>query len=189
MEPRLVADELPWHRVTVHQWHAMIDAGVLGPDDKVELIEGVIVNRSPQGPQHGRLVIELNYRLGRALPDGWRVSPQCPVTLGGYSEPEPDIAVVSAQEANATDAHPSHPVLCIEVAKSSLRIDRVKAGMYATYGVPEVWIVDVEGEAIEVYRDPDITGGRYRSLQTVMEGTLAMSQLPSVTIDVGTLFR
>jgi Uma2 family endonuclease len=188
MEPLPLAHELPARPITVRLWHAMIEAGVLDADDKVELIEGVIVAMSPQGPLHRRLVVRLNNRLSRALPPEWVVSCQCPITLGGHSEPEPDLAVVSEAEAASETEHPSHPALCVEVSHTSLQVDRLKVGVYATYGVPEVWIVDVGARAIEVYRGPDVAASRYGSLQTLSAGHLSPVRFPEVVIDVLALF-
>jgi Uma2 family endonuclease len=130
----------------------------------------------------------LNRLLTRALPDEYEVGVQLPLTLGRRSEPEPDLAVVRAG-AGSRDRHPETAVLVIEVARESLRQDRrVKGALYARFGVPEYWIVNLEDRVIEVFSDPDATNGAYRRTRIVGGGdTLASETLPQVSFPVAEL--
>lgn len=157
-------------RIHVSEFHRMVEVGILSEDDRVELLEGVLVAMPPMGEPHAWSIQELNRIITRALPDGYRVRPQLPVTLGEYSEPQPDLAVVSLEEGGDRTEHPEHALLVIEVAVSSLRYDRFAKGpVYARWGIPEYWIVDVEGRQVEVYTDPDREAARYRSVVKLSE--------------------
>jgi Uma2 family endonuclease len=152
------------HRIRVRDFRRMVDVGIFSEDDRIELLEGVLIPMSPMGAPHSWVVQELNRLIARALPDGYRVRPQLPVTLGEYSEPQPDLAVVTTGQGDLRTLHPESALLVIEVSFSSLRYDRsAKAPVYARFGIPEYWIVDVQGRAVEVYTDPDPASARYRS--------------------------
>jgi len=173
-------------RISVAEYHRMVEVGILGEDDRVELLEGVLVAMPPMGEPHAWTLQELNHLLIRALPDGYRVRPQLPVTLGNYSEPQPDLAIVALRDDDPHTDHPESALLVIEVAVSSLRYDRsAKGPVYARWGIPEYWIVDVEGRAIEVHKDPDRAGARYRVIQRLSEDeTLRATQVPIPAIEV-----
>jgi Uma2 family endonuclease len=157
-------------RISVAEYHRMVEVGILGEDDRVELLEGVLIAMPPMGEPHSFTIQELNRIIVRALPDGYRVRPQLPVTLGNYSEPQPDLAIVTLEDANRRTEHPENALLVIEVAYSSLRYDRnAKGPVYARWGIPEYWIVDVEGRAVEVYTDPDRAAPRYRHMARLGE--------------------
>lgn len=167
----------------------MIDAGILGEDEHVELLEGEIVEMSPQDKPHARATIRLNRLFARALGDEYSVRPQLPLTLAD-SEPEPDLAIVPAkQEAEAT-RHPRTALLVIEVADSSARRDfEVKARIYATAGVGEYWLVLVEQRAVAVLRDPDAVAGSYRThLMVSGDSTVTPVAFAGLTVVVSSLF-
>jgi Uma2 family endonuclease len=157
-------------RLTVREYHQMIDAGVFDENEHVELLGGVLVAMSPHGPRHARALRTLNRLFVKAVTDEYEVLPQLPLTLGGGSEPEPDIAVVRAADVAEATRHPTTAVLVIEVSSSSLDIDRAKATIYASAGVSEYWIVDVDQARIEVYREPDPTAAGYASVQSIARG-------------------
>jgi Uma2 family endonuclease len=143
-------------RLSVDQYHAMIQAGILTDDDRVELLEGVLVQKMPKNPAHmtaKRLIVKA---LEGILPAGWIVDSEAPVTTSD-SEPEPDIAAVRGT-ARAFKAHhpgPKDAALIIEVADSSLRRDRgQKKRLYARARVREYWIVNLVDRQIEVYTEP-----------------------------------
>ena len=141
----------------------MVDAGILGEDERVELIQGVLVEMSPQHRAHARVIEWLTRHLNRSLGDEYAVLPQLPLTLGEFSEPEPDVSVVPARRASADTEHPKEAYLVVEVSRGSLKADRqVKGAMYASAGIPEYWIVNLDERVLEVYRDPERTAGRYR---------------------------
>jgi len=173
-------------RIHVSEYHRMVEAGILSEDDRVELLEGVLVAMPPMGEPHAWTIQELTHRLARALPDGYRVRPQLPVTLGDYSEPQPDLAVIMLEPSDRRTEHPESALLVIEVAVSSLRYDRLAKGpVYARWGIPEYWIVDVEGRAVEVYTEPDRAAAAYRHVARLSEGdVLRTSSFPLPAIPV-----
>src|SRR5688572_29364106 len=128
--------------ITRAEYQAMGDAGLF-QNERVELIEGVIVRMAPRGGPHDTVIERLSELLLPRLVGRARVRIQLAFAASEYSEPEPDVAVVSRDEPRTTD-HPAHATLLIEVAASSLRFDRgTKAALYARAGVPEYWVVDV----------------------------------------------
>jgi Uma2 family endonuclease len=179
----------PRRLFTVEEYHRILEAGILGDDERVELLEGVIVVMTPQNPPHASAIQRLNKWLARQLDDSFALLPQLPVTLGSHSEPVPDLAVVKAQEITR-ESLPKTALLVIEVADTSLRKDRgFKAALYARFGIPEYWIVNVQEATVEVHRDPDPGRGRYRTLLTMgKDATLVPVTVPGVTIALSELF-
>jgi Uma2 family endonuclease len=134
------------------EYDKLIELGVFG-DERIELINGVLVPMSPIGPPHSNAVDLLMLLLVRALGDRARIRVQNPLAAGDISEPQPDLLV--APLADYETEHPAEAHLVIEVAESSLAYDRgTKLRLYAEQGVPEYWIVDVVARRIEVYREP-----------------------------------
>lgn len=153
--------ELTRHRFTVADYHKMAEAGILGKDDRVELIEGEIVAMAPIGSHHTSPVGRLNRILIRSLGERAWVWVQNPVTLGVDSEPQPDLMVLKPRADAYENAHPTAAdvLLLIEVSDTSLAYDRGrKLELYAKHGIVETWIVDVQARRIEVYREPAPAG-------------------------------
>ena len=151
------------HRVTVRDFHRMAEAGILSAQDRVELIEGEIIDMTPIGPRHADVVDRLAARLIRMLPPQYLVRIQNPLTLGDASEPQPDVAIV-VDRSYAT-AHPGagDTRLVVEVSDATLDYDRdVKLPLYARAGIPEVWIVNLQASQLEIFRVPG--EGRYREV-------------------------
>lgn len=134
----------------------MVDAGILGPEDKVELLDGLLVVREPQGSLHAMAVGLVRAALERAFSSKrYHVREEKPVALDDVSEPEPDVVVVRGRLRDYR-THPSSPVLVVEVADSSLALDRLrKGGLYARAGLSDYWIVNLVDEVLEVYREPE----------------------------------
>lgn len=161
---------------------------------RVMLLDGEIIEMAGQGNWHS-VVLELAAQpLRKIFPDEthW-VRTQRPLDLpDGSSDPEPDIAVVPGRAAEFT-AHPSTALLIVEVADSSLRLDRKKANAYAAAGVPDYWIVDIGGHQIEVYREPvadprEPFGFRYASALTLRPGaSISPVAAPHATVAVADL--
>lgn len=176
--------DLPQRLLSIKEYNAMIKAGILTEDDKVELLEGRIVATSPSGESHADPIAILNELLVKRLDESRQVRPQLPVELGERSVPEPDLAIVNRR--GYRDRHPndSDVLVVIEVAVSSTRKDReVKAPIYARAGIPEYWMVLPEQSAIEVYRDP--RSGRYTEMRTYFSGeTVDSVPAPEVAIKV-----
>jgi Uma2 family endonuclease len=177
-------------RIRVDEYHRMIEAGILGEDEHVQLVDGMLVTMSPQGRPHAFVIQKLNRLLVRALSDDYEVLTQLPLTLGDDSEPEPDLAVVHARDGASRTEHPTTALLVIEVAGESLRFDRrSKAALYARARVPEYWIVNLAEAAIEVYREPDATKGEYRETLVAQRGEiLRATVVPGIRVDVAVLF-
>jgi len=175
--------------LSVDEYHRMIEAGIFDADERVELLEGVIVAMTPQGPTHAYCIQWLTRFLIRSLGDEYAVRPQLPLTLGKRNEPEPDLAVVRADSATR-DHHPGTAVLAIEVSGDSLRKDRrVKAAVYARFGITEYWIVNVDARVVEAFSDPDADEGAYRRNRTLTTSeTLTSEALPELSFAVGELF-
>ena len=142
-----------WSR---QEYERMIEAGVLTPEDRVELIDGEIVTVTPQNSRHATAVQLAEIALRRAFGDNFTIRAQLPLVLDSASEPEPDIAVVPGSPRDYRDEHPSTALLIVEVADTSVRFDRtVKASVYARARVADYWILNVGDEALEIHRDPE----------------------------------
>jgi Uma2 family endonuclease len=144
------------HRFTIEEYRALPAAGLLPPDARVELLEGVIVDMTPIGPKHSFSVGRLTRALTGLAGQGWHVRCQQPIA-DGNSEPQPDVTVVRGVARDYIDHHPGagEVALVLEVADSSLATDRgVKVRVYAAASIPEYWIVDLAKRRIEVFRDP-----------------------------------
>ena len=140
-----------WTRV---DFERMVRGEIFAPDERVELIEGEIIAVSPPGPEHSYAIIRGNTQLVRLYGRTHDVSVQNPLDLGLLSQPQPDFALVLHEDVRF-DAHPCRADLVIEVAWSSMALDRnEKAAVYACAGIPEYWIVDLLHGQVEVLRDP-----------------------------------
>jgi len=163
-EERLQIDEL--RRMTLGEYHRLIEIGFFTPDDKVELLDGYLVRKMPQDDPHAVLVDVLPEVLKSILPAKWTVRAQLPVTLVGDSEPEPDAVVCLGPKKRYFAGHPTAkdiPIV-IEVADSTIRRDRtIKMGIYARNRIPFYWIVNIPGRIVEVYSKPLVgRSPRYR---------------------------
>jgi Uma2 family endonuclease len=177
-------ERLRRHRLTVSEYLRMGEVRILAPDARVELIEGEIFDMAPIGSLHAGTVTRLGRMLERAVGDTALVYIQNPVALSNYSAPQPDLALLRPREDFYTASHPgpTDVLLMIEVADTTLRDDReVKAPLYAAHGVPEYWIVDLEGKGVHVFREP--LSGQYRQTFTAAGSeALVPAELPHVRI-------
>ncbi len=173
-------------RLRREEYDRLVDAGTFDREH-VELIRGVIVRMSPQGASHAGPIQALTRLLVPALVGRADVRIQLPLIGPDDSEPEPDIAVVAP--GDYFRAHPDRAHLVIEVARTSLTYDRgTKAPLYAEMGVAELWIVDVEGQAVEVHRDP--RAGGYGTITTHRTpAVLPLLAFPDVTVALAELLR
>ncbi|HEY5090867.1 MAG TPA: Uma2 family endonuclease [Polyangia bacterium] len=144
------------------EYDRLVDLGLF-QDERIELIDGLLVEMSPQGARHAYAVRQLTMLFARAVGERALVQIQSPLALGDDSEPEPDVALVPPGDYSR--AHPSHAFLVVEVADDSLRKDRlVKARLYARAGIPEYWIVNLPQRTVEVHRGAGADG--YSSVST-----------------------
>ncbi|GAP99351.1 Uma2 family endonuclease [Leptolyngbya sp. NIES-2104] len=171
---------------TVKQYHRMIETGILQEGDRVELIRGEIVEMAAIGTRHAAGVRRLNRLFYDKFGQQVLISPQNPVEVDEYSEPEPDIAVLRPRADFYVSAHPTpnDVFLLVEVSDSTIRYDRsVKIPLYAEDNITEAWIVDVNAELVEVYRQPSASG--YQSLQTYRRGqSIELLAFPNVSITI-----
>lgn len=160
------------------EYDKLVELGVF-EDERIELLEGVLVPMSPIGPRHSGAIDALNLLLVRALGDRARIRVQNPFAASDISEPEPDLLV--APLGDYRTEHPAEAYLVIEVAESSLAKDRGrKLRIYAQRGVPDYWVVDVVDRRVEVHRDPH--GGGYRSSRVFERGeSIALQVFPDVS--------
>lgn len=154
------------HRVSVADYHRLGELGVLTQD--VELLRGLIVDKMPESPLRELVAQKLMQALLAAIPDGFVVRPERPLTLHD-SEPEPDISVVHGEPDDWIFAHPTTASLVVEVAISSTAIDEQKAAVYAGAGIPEYWIVRPHVRVVDVYRQPTQDGYLSRTTKSENE--------------------
>ena len=151
------------YRLSRAEYDRAIEAGVFEPEARLELIDGDLHAMTPQGSRHATGVVLVSESLRRAFGSGFHVRTQLPLAADDYSEPEPDVAVVTGTLRDYRDAHPTLPVLVVEVSDDSLHHDRtVKQRLYARCGIPEYWLLALPDARLEVYRDPG--EGGYRSV-------------------------
>lgn len=185
---QLLSETARRHRWTTAEYRKLIEAGVFTEDDRIELIEGELIEMAPIGEEHAGQVNllgnEFSYRLyGRVV-----VAVQNPITLGEYSDPQPDIALLRwrADFYRRRRPEPEDILLIVEVSETSVRYDReVKLPLYARHGIPECWLVDLRKPCLEIHRDPTAEG--YREVTTHRTGTVAPADLPEAIIDVARL--
>lgn len=170
------ATEIRTRRWTRLEYERLVEAGILRPAERLELLGGELIVAEPQGTRHAAVVALIAEVLRRSLGPAWHVRVQAPLALDTDSEPEPDVAVVPGRPRDYLGTHPSRPALLVEVAESSLALDRgAKASLYARAGVADYWLVDLVDEVLAVHRqpEPDATapyGWRFASVTRVVRG-------------------
>ena len=180
----MVASQHRWSRA---EYDRAIEAGVFGPDARLELIEGAILAMGPQGSKHFTGIELVVDALRGAFGAGHRVRTQGPLAAGEDSEPEPDVAVVAGDARSYRDAHPTSALLVVEVSDHSLHRDRtVKQRLYARCGIPEYWILALPEQRLEIYRDPAADGYRSVSIHRAGEAVAPLAS-PDAAIAVGSL--
>jgi Uma2 family endonuclease len=182
--PAIPSIPTPKRLFNVDEYQVMLRSGILTEDDRVELIAGEILKMAPIGRRHTSCVKRVNELLIDRLQKRATVGVQDPIDLDDYSEPLPDISVLRRREDFYLEYHgkPEDILLVIEVADSSLAYDRnLKVPLYAEYGIPEVWLVDLDRSIIEVHRDPGSNG--YQTVRTVRRGErLSLLAFPDLSL-------
>ncbi|HEY0077841.1 MAG TPA: Uma2 family endonuclease [Pyrinomonadaceae bacterium] len=171
---------------TTADYYRMAESGILGEDDRVELIEGEVIQMSPIGSRHAgciaRLITFITEQMGRSV----IVNSQNPVHLDEYSEPQPDVIILKPREDFYSNSHPTPDdvLVVIEVADSSVVYDRaVKVPLYARAGIAEVWLVDLVRNVLEIYSAPEQTA--YRDVRELRRGEqLSSGQVPGLILSV-----
>lgn len=178
---RLDIVNVPKRRFTVEEYYRLAEVGILGPEDKVELINGEIVKMSPIGPKHAGIVNRIMRFFQMLLGEKYLISVQNPVRLSTYSEPEPDIAVLYPRSDHYTSRHPQPKdvALIIEVSDSTFEYDtKIKLPLYAEAEIKEYWIIDLQKDQILVHTEP--VGSTYQKQSVFQRGdTLTSPSLPT----------
>jgi Uma2 family endonuclease len=180
-----MALQLPRHKFTVDEYAQMGVSGIFDEDDRVELLDGDIVEMSPLGSRHVRCVNRLNMLLTPRLVGQAIVQVQSSLRLDVYWEPVPDVAVLRLREDDYRSGLPTGAdvLLLIEVADSSRSYDRAKLPAYARSGIPEVWLVDLRDQVLLSHRQP--TGAEYRIVQAFRGGeSITPQALPEQVLSV-----
>jgi Uma2 family endonuclease len=166
------------YRLTVEQYYKMTEVGILGIEQRTELIEGEIIEMSPIGAKHAGTINRLNRVLSPRISDQAIISIQNSIRLNDSSEPQPDLAILHLRDDCYTESIPTPDdiFLLIEVSDSTLKYDReVKIPLYAKAGIPEVWIANIEEQVFEVYRSPSQDG--YKQIQNYGKGEVIQIEL------------
>lgn len=184
------------HLWTCEKYERATALGLLGPEDHVELIEGEITQKMPRNSPHATALTLANDALRLIFPIGFAVRPQLPLSIGGLSQPEPNIAVVTGSVRDYGNAHPraDNAVLLVEISDSTLLPDQTtKVGLYAHAGIPEYWIVNLPERLLEVYRqsgpsEAALLGFRYGQIIMLSEtDTIAPLAAPDAQIAIADL--
>jgi Uma2 family endonuclease len=168
--------QLAQRLISVKEYHKMIEAGILTPADRVELIRGQIIQMGPVGSKHAACVRKIDALFNKLLPEEQAiVSSQNPIRIPDFSEPEPDIAVLRYREDYYAEGHPGPEdiLLIIEVSDATYDYDKqMKMPIYAEAGIPEYWIVNLNTNEIEAYHNPE--EGKYLMMERFIPGKKAV---------------
>lgn len=173
------------YRLTVEQFHRMGDAGLFAPNDRVELVDGELLDLPPIGSLHAGALHRLAALLTNAFGTQAAVRQQSPVRLSEHAEPLPDIAVVKTRRDDYMASHPTGDdcLLVVEISDTTLRYDLdVKAALYARFGVPEVWVVALQQR--ELHRFRSATQGGCSDVRISELGRLTVDTVPEVAVDL-----
>jgi Uma2 family endonuclease len=174
---------------TVDDYYRMAETGIIGPEERVELIQGEIVKMSPIGDRHAACVIRANRLFTGLLQGKATIGSHTPAQLTDYSEPEPDLVILKlrADDYFAKKVHAEDVLLLVEVSDSTLRYDRdTKVPLYAAAGIPEVWVEDLTGNELLVFREP--AGTAYRTCVVLRPGdSISPLAFPEVRLQVAEL--
>ena len=179
------------HRISVEEYHRMAEVGLLAPDARVELIEGEIIDMAPIGIHHTSVVDRLNRWVMSAVSEQAIVRVQGSFRLSGFTEPQPDVILLKPCEDFywSRFATGDDTLLVIEVSDTTFRYDRkIKAPLYARYGVPEYWIVEIAHERLHFFRS--LADGRYTDVSfTSTPGVTELPGLGGKTVDLSRLLK
>jgi len=177
-------------RISVARYQKMVATGVLTKMDRIELIDGEMIDMAPIGTKHVAIATRLNKLFVLGSGDTAIVSPGGPVKLGDFSEPQPDLLVLRPRSDDYAEQipDPADVLLLIEVSDTTLAYDQgKKLALYARYGISEYWIVDVEARCVHVHLEP--SGNTYAQIRTVMiPDALSAQALPTIEVGLTALF-
>lgn len=179
------------HRVTVADYYKMAEAGIFSEDDRVELINGEILDIAPTGSHHDSVVKMLTHLFSASMGKHATVSVQDPLHLDSRSEPEPDLMLLKPRDDFYATAHPcpADVLLLIEVGDSTARFDReVKLPLYAKHDITEVWLINLDTRQVEVCRTPLVDKSDYADRTTSSVGSISPLALPNFRVEIEKLF-
>jgi Uma2 family endonuclease len=182
--------EIPRRLFSTDEYHRMGEAGILGPDDRVELLEGEIARMAPIGSWHAGTVAAIDHLFAQRVGKEAIVWVQNPIVLPPYSEPQPDITLLKPRVDfyRLTPAVASDILLVIEVSDTSLTYDRdVKIPLYARHGIAEAWLIDKQAQTVSIFLVPGDSGYR-RLLTPARNATVSPSLLPHISIPISDLW-
>jgi Uma2 family endonuclease len=176
----------PPTRLDGEQYFALVERGDIRPDDRVELLEGVVVSMAPQAPPHANAMARIGALLVPLVGERGVVRVLSSFRAGRFNVPEPDFAVVPGPLERWEDTHPSAALLIVEVSDTSLPTDRLsKAAIYAAAGVPQYLVVNLRGERIETFAGPDPARARWTETRPVFRGdNIPLVALPGLVLPV-----
>jgi len=177
-------------RISTNRYQMMVATGVLTKYDRVELIEGDMLDMAPIGTRHSAITSRLNELFILAVARSATVVVGGPVNLGEFSEPQPDLMILKRRADFYSGKIPESAdvLLLIEVSDSSLSFDQgAKLNLYARYGISEYWVVDVEGKRVVTYQEPTAKG-YVRKVEFAAADVLAPQAFPDVRIVVEGIF-
>jgi Uma2 family endonuclease len=179
-----MAAELTLHKITVAQFHRMAEAGILEERERVELLDGLLVDMSPVGPPHKALHAEITRYLNGVLGARASVGPGFSIPLGDFNEPLPDIVILAPRgnEYFRREPAPDEILAVVEVADSSLKKDTgFKRDLYAQFGIPDYLVADTSNRVLLRYAEP--VNGEYNWVERMTDGsTFALAALPEITL-------
>ena len=177
-------------RISADRYQKMVATGVLTKYDRVELIDGDMLNMAPIGPPHSAVVARLTKQFVLSVVDSAIVSPGGSIRLGDYSVAQPDLMLLKPRADFYAGQIPTPPdvLLLVEVSESSLAFDQsTKRALYARHGVEEYWVVDIPDKRVHVYRRP--AGDGYpEAVECTLSDIVSPRALPAVQVTAGTLF-
>lgn len=184
----------PLKRWTRAEYERLTELGVFTTDDRIELLNGVIVEKRPHTPRHAFTLMRITKFFALRFDEKLHYRPQLPLALGEYSMPEPDGAIITGEIRDYALSHPTTAALVLEAAEETLRLDRTeKMEIYAEAGIEDYWIVNINDRVLEVYREPAAISGTpsgygYRSVRHYAETEqIAPLFAPQAQIEISTL--
>jgi Uma2 family endonuclease len=173
-------------KLTIEEYHRLGEAGILHPNDRVELIDGLLVQMAPIGPEHQFIVEKLNDLFSEQKRGRFKVGPGRPIPIPDFNEPQPDMVLFKTGAGTRRQhASPQDLYLVLEVADTTVQYDSGKKLLsYENARIPEYWIVDVPATAVRVLR---LTEGKYEETRYT-EGSVAVQAFPDVMVRLEDLF-
>ena len=181
------ASDVALRKLTIQEYHSLGEAGILQPNERVELVDGLLVKMVPIGPEHQFIVEKLNDLFGEQKKGRFKLGPGRPIVIPDFNEPQPDI-VLFKTEAGARKQHvlPEQIYLVVEVADTTVKYDsEKKLFAYEKARIPEYWIVDIPARTLRVFR-PD-QQNKYRETGWA-EGWITLRAFPDVLVNIDELF-